>query len=115
MMEELYLLRELCATQDEKYKERMTQLERELVTFKNHVENLQCLVRESEDRENKLIKKVSEKAQAQKQMRYCFGLPLTIIYYTLYSLILHPVAREIKFNYLATSNFVLKHLMMACM
>jgi hypothetical protein len=78
-MEELYLLRELCATQDEKYKRRMTQLERELVTFKSHVENLQCLVRESEDRENKLIKKVAEKAQAQKQMRYCFGLILMII------------------------------------
>lgn len=68
VMEELYLLRELCATQDKKYKERMAQLEWEVVTFRGHVENLQSLVRESEDRENKLNKKVAEKAQAQKQM-----------------------------------------------
>jgi chromosome segregation ATPase len=73
VMEELYLLRELCATQDEKYKERMAQLHQELVTVRGHVENLQSLVRESEDRENKLNKKVAEKAQAQKQMRYCFS------------------------------------------
>jgi uncharacterized protein (DUF342 family) len=73
VMEELYLLRELCATQDEKYKERMAQLEQELATCKGHVENLQSLVRESEDRENKLNKKVAEKAQAQKQMRYHFS------------------------------------------
>jgi predicted nucleic acid-binding Zn-ribbon protein len=70
MMEELCLLRELCAAQDEKYKERVTQLEQELLALKGHVENLQSLVRESEDRENKLSKKVAEKAQAQKQMRY---------------------------------------------
>jgi chromosome segregation ATPase len=72
-MEELYLLRELCATQDEKYKERIAQLERELLTYRGHVENLQSLVRESEDRETKLNKKVAEKAQAQKQMRYHFN------------------------------------------
>jgi uncharacterized protein (DUF342 family) len=70
MMEELHLLRELCAAQDEKYKERVAQLEQELVTLRRHVENLQSLVRESEDRESKLNKKVAEKAQAQKQMRY---------------------------------------------
>jgi hypothetical protein len=72
-MEELYLLRELCAAQDEKYTERIAHLEREVVTYKGHVEKLQSLVRESEDRENKLNKKVAEKAQAQKQMRYHFS------------------------------------------
>lgn len=69
-MEELHLLRELCAAQDEKYKERVMQLEQEIVTLKGHVHNLQSLVRESEERETKLSKKVAEKAQAQKQMRY---------------------------------------------
>ncbi|XP_021918042.1 uncharacterized protein LOC110829046 isoform X2 [Zootermopsis nevadensis] len=68
VMEELHLLRELCAAQDEKYKERVMQLEQEIVTLKGHVQNLQSLVRESEERETKLSKKVAEKAQAQKQM-----------------------------------------------
>ncbi|PNF25490.1 hypothetical protein B7P43_G05932 [Cryptotermes secundus] len=67
IMEELYLLRKLCATQDEKYKERMAQLEREIVTCRGHVENLQSLVKESEERETKLNEKMVEKAQAQKQ------------------------------------------------
>lgn len=73
IMEELYLLRKLCASQDEKYKERMAQLERELVTCRGHVENLQSLVIESEDRETKLNEKMAEKAQAQKQTRYHFS------------------------------------------
>jgi hypothetical protein len=70
MMEELCLLRELCAAQDGKYRQRVAELEQEVVTLRGHVENLQSLVRESEERETKLGKKVAEKAQAQKQMRY---------------------------------------------
>jgi predicted nucleic acid-binding Zn-ribbon protein len=72
MVEELYLLRKLCVTQDEKHKEKIAELEQELLTLRGHVENLQSLVRESEDREAKLNKKVAEKAQSQKQMRYGF-------------------------------------------
>lgn len=68
LMEELYVLRELCATQDEKYKERIAQLEQECVTLRGHIEHLQSLIRESEDCKSKLNKKVAEKAQAQKQM-----------------------------------------------
>jgi chromosome segregation ATPase len=64
------VLRELCATQDEKYKERIAQVEQECVTLRGHVEHLQSLIKESEDCKTKLNKKVTEKAQAQKQMRY---------------------------------------------
>jgi chromosome segregation ATPase len=69
-MEELYVLRELCATQDEKYKERIAQLEQECVTLRDQIDHLQSVVKESEDSKTKLNKKVAEKAQAQKQMRY---------------------------------------------
>ncbi|XP_069671801.1 transforming acidic coiled-coil-containing protein 2-like isoform X3 [Periplaneta americana] len=68
VMEELYLLRELLAAEDEKHKETVTHLEKEHETLRKHVENLQSLVRESEDREANLNKKVAEKTQAQKQM-----------------------------------------------
>lgn len=68
LMEELYVLRELCATQDEKYKERIAQLEQECVTMRGHIDHLQSLIKESEDSKTKLNKKVAEKAQAQKQM-----------------------------------------------
>jgi chromosome segregation ATPase len=69
-MEELYVLRELCATQDEKYKERIAQLEQECVTLRDQIDHLQSVIKESEDSKTKLNKKVAEKAQAQKQMRY---------------------------------------------
>jgi len=64
------VLRELCATQDEKYKERIAQLEQECVTLRDQIDHLQSVIRESEDSKTKLNKKVAEKAQAQKQMRY---------------------------------------------
>ena len=64
------MLRELCATQDEKYKERIAQLEQECVTLRDQIDHLQSVIRESEDSKTKLNKKVAEKAQAQKQMRY---------------------------------------------
>ena len=70
LLEELYVLRELCATQEEKYKERIAQLEQECVTMRGHIDHLQSLIKESEDSKTKLNKKVAEKAQAQKQMRY---------------------------------------------
>lgn len=69
-MEELYVLRELCATQDEKYKERIAQLEQECITFRGQIDHLQSVIKENEDSKTKLNKKVAEKAQAQKQMRY---------------------------------------------
>jgi hypothetical protein len=70
MVQVLHLLRKLCAKQDEKYKEKVAQQEHELVTLRGHMESLQSLVRESEDREIKLNKKVVERAEAQEQMRY---------------------------------------------
>jgi hypothetical protein len=78
-MEELHVLRELCATQDEKYKERVAQLGQECVTLRGHVEHLKSLVKESEDCKTKLNKKVADKAQAQKQMRYYLLLKYNII------------------------------------
>jgi predicted secreted protein len=70
LMEELYLLRELCATQDEKYKDRLGQLDQERLSLRGQIDYLQSVIRESEDNKTKLNKKVAEKAQAQKQMRY---------------------------------------------
>ena len=70
LMEELYVLRELCAAQDESYKESIAQLEEECVTMRGHIDHLHSLIKESEDSKTKLNKKVAEKAQAQKQMRY---------------------------------------------
>ena len=66
LMEELYMLRELCAKQDEK----LGQVEQECVTLRGQIDHLQSVIKESEDINTTLIKKVAEKAQAQKQMRY---------------------------------------------
>jgi chromosome segregation ATPase len=66
LMEENYMLRELCATQDEK----LARVEQEYVTLRGQIDHLQSVIKESEDCKAKLNKKVTEKAQAQKQMRY---------------------------------------------
>jgi len=60
------MLRELCATQNEK----VAQLEQDCVTLRGEIDHLQSVIKESEDCKSKLNKKVAEKAQAQKQMRY---------------------------------------------
>jgi len=60
------MLRELCATQNEK----IAQLEQDCVTMRKEIDHLQSVIKENEDCKTKLNKKVTEKAQAQKQMRY---------------------------------------------
>ena len=62
MLEELHLLREILARQEEKHKE-------DILMQQQKLEVLQAQVKEYEDRETKLNKKVAEKAQGQKQMR----------------------------------------------
>jgi len=65
-MEELHMLRELCATQNEK----AAQLKQDCVALRGEIDDLHSVIKESEDCKTKLNKKISEKAQAQKQMRY---------------------------------------------
>ncbi|KAJ9579580.1 hypothetical protein L9F63_004765, partial [Diploptera punctata] len=59
--EELYLLREILAKQDEKYRE-------DIFVQQQKFEHLQAKLKEYEEREARLNKKVAEKAQGQKQM-----------------------------------------------
>ncbi|PSN44346.1 hypothetical protein C0J52_11097 [Blattella germanica] len=61
MVEELYLLREILAKQDEKHRE-------DILKLQHQIECLQAKLKENEEREAGLNKKVAEKAQGQKQM-----------------------------------------------
>ena len=66
LMEKLYLLRELCATKDEK----LAQVEQECVTLRDQIDHLQSVIRDSENSKANLKNTVDEQAQVQQHLRY---------------------------------------------